>query len=104
MCYFDQQLFTCGDWKWGAIQQHCSKACCVGEGCDLKLIWTSRYIRGKCRICCQIEVKKRRIHKLEDRIRRWSFDAEHWKASIDLARDHIHDLDGQITQREARRT
>ena len=104
MCYFDQQLFTCGDWKWGSIRQLCSKACYVGEGCGLKLIWTSQYVHRKCQICCQIEVKRRRISKLKDKIRRWSLEAERWKASIQLARDDIRDLDSQITQREMHQT
>jgi hypothetical protein len=104
MCYFDQQLFTCGDWKWASMRQFCSKARYRGEGCGLKLIWASQDMHRKCQICCQIEVKLRRIHTLEDRIRRWNLEAEHWKASIELAKDVIRNLDGQITEREARRT
>jgi hypothetical protein len=41
---------------------------------------------------------------LKDKIRRWSLEAERWKASIELAGDDIRDLDGQIMQREMRRT
>ncbi|KAN0090072.1 hypothetical protein V8E51_018651 [Hyaloscypha variabilis] len=104
MCYFDQQLFVCRDWKWGSMRQRCSKAYYTGEGCGLKLIRTSQYVHRKCQICCQIEVKRRRIRKLKDKIRRWSLEAEHWKASIELAGDEIRDLDGQIMQREMRRT
>jgi hypothetical protein len=59
------------------MRQRCSKACYTGEGCGLKFIWTPQYVQRKCQICCQIEVKTRRIRKLKGGIRRWSLEAEH---------------------------
>jgi hypothetical protein len=103
MCYFDQKVLACGDWKWGSMRQSCSKARYVGEGCGLKLIWTSQYTDRKCRICCQIEAKRRRICKLEDRIAHWRCEAQLWWASIERAKDDIHDLHRQIKEREIRR-
>ena len=103
MCYFDQKVFTCGDWKWGSMRQSCSKARYVGEGCGLKLIWTSQHTNQNCRICCQIQAKERRIRKLRDRIGHWRCEARRWWASIERAQDDIHDLHRQIREREIRR-
>ncbi|KAF1955405.1 hypothetical protein CC80DRAFT_415565 [Byssothecium circinans] len=100
MCYFDQTLFTCGDWKWGLMHQFCSKAPYLGEGCRMKLIWTTQYNDQKCRICCQIEIKKRRVRRLEERVRRWGLDKERWRASIELAKDDMLELNRQIRHQE----
>jgi len=100
MCYFDEALFTCGDWKWGSMRQLCSKAPYIGEGCGMKLIWTSQYKHQKCQICCQIEIKKRRIRRLQERMGRWGLEEGCWKASLELAEGDIRDLNSQIAQRE----
>ena len=33
----------------------------------MKLIWISQYKHQTCQICCQIEIKNRRIRKLQER-------------------------------------
>ncbi|KAH8587500.1 hypothetical protein B0O99DRAFT_397544 [Bisporella sp. PMI_857] len=104
MCYFDQELYTCNDWKWSSFRQPCSKACCVSETCSTKLIMKTRYISHKCKTCKQIEAKKRRIRKLDDNIKRWSVEPERWRASIERSTDDICHLYGQIIQREMARS
>ncbi|KAH9203991.1 hypothetical protein DL95DRAFT_320264 [Leptodontidium sp. 2 PMI_412] len=56
MSYFDQELFTCTDWRRGSFSQHCSKACRVGETCSTKLITTTRYMSRECKFCKQITI------------------------------------------------
>jgi hypothetical protein len=102
MCYFDQEVFICGDWKWRSRRQGCSKVV-SGDTCSMKLIMFSQYTHERCNICQIIEVKQRRISKLEDRIRRWSLEAERWMASIERTERDIHELRAQITQREMAR-
>jgi hypothetical protein len=67
MCYFDQDVFTCGDWKWRLRREGCNY---ISETCGMKLIMSSQYVNQRCNICQNIEVKQRRIYKLEDKIRR----------------------------------
>ncbi|KAH6667695.1 hypothetical protein B0J14DRAFT_601232 [Halenospora varia] len=104
MCYFDQELFTCNDWKWCSFSQPCSKACRGGETCSVRLIMATRYVSQKCNLCKQIEVKRRRISKLDDNIRRWSAEPERWRASIERSKDDIRHLHDQIIQREMARS
>jgi len=48
--------------------------------------------------------KTRRIHKLDDDIRRWSVEPERWRASIERSKDDIRHLHGQIMQLEMARS
>ncbi|KAF8847615.1 hypothetical protein BDZ45DRAFT_607212, partial [Acephala macrosclerotiorum] len=96
--------FTCNDWKWCSFHQHCSKAGRAGETCSVRLIMATRYISQKCKLCKQIEVKRRRIRKLDNNIRRWSVEPERWRASIERSKDDIYRLHGQIIQQEMARS
>ena len=58
----------------------------------------------KCKFCKQIEVKKRRIRKLDDNIKHWSVEPERWRASIERSQDDTRHLYGQIIQREMARS
>ncbi|OCK85215.1 hypothetical protein K432DRAFT_287217, partial [Lepidopterella palustris CBS 459.81] len=54
----------------------CSKACQVSETCSVRLITATRYVSQKCMLCEQIELKRRRTRKLDDKIRRWNVEPE----------------------------
>ena len=103
MCYYDQTVFICRDWRWGLLREFCSKSSHIGEGCGLKLIWISYYRPQECQVCCRIGVIKRRIRKVEDRARRWNTEAARWKASIEVAEDDIRTFNSQLLQLEDRR-
>jgi predicted RNA-binding Zn-ribbon protein involved in translation (DUF1610 family) len=104
MCFFDQQLYQCGDFKWGPFRQHCAKEYRTGETCGMKLVMTSISVHQKCPKCEKIAIKYNRIAKEEERIKRWTREgAKHRKASIAASQDIIRDLNHDISKLEKER-
>jgi predicted RNA-binding Zn-ribbon protein involved in translation (DUF1610 family) len=104
MCFFDQQLYQCGDFKWGPFRQHCAKEYRTGETCGMKLVMTSISVHQKCPKCEKIAIKYNRITKEEERIRRWTREgAKHRKASIEASQEIIKDLNHDIAKLEKER-
>lgn len=96
MCFFDQNLFACGDWKWGHFRQHCNQEYRTGETCGMKLIMSTYRLGNKCKTCEKIEIKLRRRAAEQDKIVRWQRDGGRFGASIDKAYDMIKALDREI--------
>ena len=70
MCFFNQTLYRCGDYKWKTLRQHCAKEYRTGETCGMKLIMNCLEDRsGICRICDHIATKLRRRQKEAGRLR-----------------------------------
>jgi predicted RNase H-like nuclease (RuvC/YqgF family) len=92
MCFFNQEVFQCQDWKWGSRREACSRAPQIGESCGIKLIMDSQHINQLCSICQEIERKQRRIRKLEERIKRWNREPKQWRASIEAAKQEMQDI------------
>jgi hypothetical protein len=71
MCFYDQEIYQCGDFKWGLFRQKCASAKALpnGENCGMKLVMENVHVHTKCRICNKLEAKYNRSAK-EDRIRR----------------------------------
>ena len=103
MCFFDQKVFQCGDWKWGSRREACPKAPAAGDSCGIKLIMNSQYTSELCSICRNIETKRRRIRRLEANVKRWSENAQSWKASIEIAKQDIRSIDAQCRELDMRR-
>ena len=93
MCFYDQNIFACGDYKWGNFRQHCNKEYRSGETCGMKLVMQTYPIREKCRICLKIETKQRRIEGELDRIRRWRREGSKFKASIEKSEQIVRELE-----------
>jgi hypothetical protein len=103
MCFFDQTLYRCGDYKWKTFRQHCAKEYRTGETCGMKLIMNCVEDRSKsCKICGLIATKLRRRQKEVERIKRWKSEGNR-KASIGASEDIIDDLDGIIYTLERER-
>ncbi|KIM95394.1 hypothetical protein OIDMADRAFT_134003 [Oidiodendron maius Zn] len=103
MCFFDQKVFQCGDWKWGSRREACSKAPAAGDSCRIKLIMNSQHTTEVCSICQYIETKRRRIHRLEANIKRWSENGKSWRASIEAAQQDIRIIDTQCRELDMKR-
>ncbi|KIM94813.1 hypothetical protein OIDMADRAFT_134927 [Oidiodendron maius Zn] len=103
MCFFDQKVFQCGDWKWGLRRQACPKATAAGDSCSIKLIMNSQYTSELCSICRNIETKRRRIRRLEANVKRWSENAQSLKASIEIAKQDIRSIDAQCRELDMKR-
>lgn len=93
MCFYDQNIFACGDYKWGNFRQHCNKEYRTGETCGMKLVMQTYPVREKCRICLKIETKQRRIEAELDRIRRWKREGSKFKASIEKSEQIVRELE-----------
>jgi len=71
MCFYDQQIFSCGDHKWGRFRAHCNKEYRTGETCGMKLIYEASRVAGKCQLCKKYEVIVRKIVQAKERVARW---------------------------------
>jgi hypothetical protein len=96
MCFFDQHLFACGDWRWGHFRQHCNQEYRTGETCGMKLIMSTHRIGNKCKTCEKIDTKMRRRATEAEKIARWQRDGGRFKASIDKAYEIIRGLEMEI--------
>lgn len=96
MCFFDQYVHECGDFKWGPFRQHCAKEYRTGETCGMKLIMATYRVQQKCKICDKMDTKWNRRRKEEERIKRWRKEGGKKKASIEAAEDNIAHLDSEI--------
>src|SRR3954469_19067457 len=72
MCFYNEYIFACGDYKWGHFRQHCSKESRIGETCGTKLVMNTVNSPEKCNLCQKIETKYRQLRKREERIQRWT--------------------------------
>lgn len=96
MCFFDQTLFKCGDYKWGTFRQHCAREYRTGETCGMKLVMNCSEDRAKsCRICEKITTKLSRRQKEVDRINRWKTEKNR-SASIEASEAIVDQLDREI--------
>ncbi|KAI5814134.1 hypothetical protein BZA77DRAFT_108743 [Pyronema omphalodes] len=71
MCFYEQQIFNCGDHKWGRFRAHCNKEYRTGETCGMKLIFEASHVASKCPMCKKYEVIWRKIASAKERVARW---------------------------------
>lgn len=75
MCFYDQYVYQCKDYKWGNFRVHCNKEYRTGETCGMKLVHDTHQLVDKCKPCQAIDKKLRRIAKEEENLARWYFRA-----------------------------
>ena len=71
MCYYHQKRWQCGYWRWGQFSRQCPKEYRTGETCGLKLVMDTHDDRESCRLCHDIDRKKRRMAKMAADMARW---------------------------------
>ena len=96
MCFFEQQKFQCGDWKWGLFRQHCNREYRTGETCGMKLIMSTSTVNQKCKLCEKLDTKHRRRATEMERITRWKREGSKFGASIERSSDIIKSLEKEI--------
>jgi len=106
MCYFAQTRYVCGDWKWGNMVERCPRQHRIGETCGAKLVAEENVIPTSelCRICQEIEVKKRRLQKTMENIARWWPQGSQFASSLDKAKLERAQFIEKINELESRRT
>lgn len=85
--------------------ERCPRQHRIGETCGAKLVH-SDYIEKKsdpCRVCQEIEVKKRRLQKIEDNIRRWNAEGDKFAHSLGKAKGEQDQLIEKIKELSYRR-
>ena len=87
------------------MKLRCPKQHRIGEVCGRKFIDTDNITRmpEDCRLCKDIEIKKNRLSKEVDNIRRWSQEGKRFESSISKARAQATELAGIIREMESRR-
>ncbi|KAI3572746.1 hypothetical protein IWW34DRAFT_215572 [Fusarium oxysporum f. sp. albedinis] len=94
MCYFDQVVWACGNWRWGKFREQCNKEHRIGETCGLKLVYERQDEAKNCKVCDQVTKKENRIRRTTERMAR----LREWKhlASLERCEEEVASLKGEI--------
>lgn len=95
MCFYDQTIYACHDFKWGNFRAHCQKEYRIGETCGMKLVYQVHHLEEKCRLCQKLSTKKKRVKQELERVTRWKKEGGK-RASIEKALDTVEQLEGEI--------
>jgi hypothetical protein len=96
MCFYDQQQFSCGDWRWGRFRQHCYKECQIGETCGKKLVMQVVDVGTQCNLCERSDTKMKKRTATVERITCWQARGSKSDNSIGMKTEYIKPLDGEI--------
>ena len=96
MCFYNQRLFSCGDWQWANFVQKCPFENRTGETCGLMLVYVAEQDSRSCRLCDAIARKTRRRTTELDRLKLWKDKGESLAASRKKARELVSDLDFEL--------
>ncbi|KAG8664933.1 uncharacterized protein FPOAC1_012910 [Fusarium poae] len=94
MCYFDQVVWACGNWRWSKFREQCNKEYRIGETCGLKLVYGRQDEAKDCKICDQVTKKENWIRRTTERMAR----LREWKhlASLERCEEEVTSLKGEI--------
>lgn len=107
MCFFAQVSYGCGDWKWGNMMERCPRQHRIGETCGAKLVHPDHVDNRPaevCKTCQEIDVKRRRLQKLQENIGRWEPQGSTFAASLDKAKAERAQVIEKIKELNAKRT
>ena len=104
MCFYTVTDYRCGDWRWGNMRERCPRQHRLGEVCGAKLVHpeTSNKVDKSCRICENIEVKRRRLLKAKERVD-WKKRNGDFQNSIARVEEDISELMDEIAVLESSR-
>ena len=100
MCFYDQIVYSCNDWKWGHFRKHCQKEYRIGETCGMRLAYGTNNDPQKCRLCLDLEKKQRRYAKAKADYDRWIGDPQR-QASAAKASQDCHEIYKEIEKLHA---
>ncbi|KAI5807951.1 hypothetical protein DFH27DRAFT_289039 [Peziza echinospora] len=99
MCFYDQQIYACGDYKWCRFRAHCAREYRTGETCGMKLIYETTRTSGKCQMCKKKDVTLRKIAMASERVQRWESEGIH-PISTDKEKDLIMRCQDELNEIE----
>lgn len=87
------------------MKERCPRQHRMGETCGAKLVHHESVTKSDqvCKLCQEIQVKKRRLRKESDNIHRWEKEGNKFSASIEKAQRESDVLREQIDDLESRR-
>lgn len=89
--------WSCGYFKWGNFRQQCNKEYRTGETCGLKLVYDTDYKAEQCKLCDQIEKKRRRQYKMQQDVERWKKEGNR-RATIEKTEYDLGELEEAINK------
>ncbi|GAP89429.2 hypothetical protein SAMD00023353_4000680 [Rosellinia necatrix] len=95
MCFFEQTRWMCGFWRWGHFREQCNREYRTGETCGLKFVYRTNDQPEVCKLCKDIEKKRRKLAKLESDLLRWSAEKNR-SASIEKAQKDWGEVNAAI--------
>lgn len=101
MCYFYQTRWACGYWRWAQFKQQCNKEYRTGETCGLKLVYRTVQEPSRCKLCHDIDKKKRRIMKMTMDIERWLREGNR-QATIERTSVELMQVEGEKAEMDRR--
>lgn len=106
MCYYARKDFSCADWRWGNMMERCPRQHRIGETCGAKLAHPD-HIEARpepCKTCQEIEVKKRRLSKINENIARWTAERGRFAALLEKAENERSQLLEKLNELQSQRT
>ncbi|KAF3391613.1 hypothetical protein F1880_007601 [Penicillium rolfsii] len=91
MCFYNQKIYSCGDWDWTHFVARCTHSNQIGEICRIKLVSETEKIARDCPLCRKIEVTYRLMKAEIERQERWQ------KSDGDTTLAFIHTLGNIIS-------
>ncbi|KAJ9652397.1 hypothetical protein H2198_008366 [Neophaeococcomyces mojaviensis] len=85
--------------------ERCPRQHRIGETCGAKLVAHEKVDAKQepCKVCQEIQVKRRRLQRLEENIVRWSPEGERFAASLERAARERNEMKEKMRELESRR-
>lgn len=103
MCFYDQNVFRCGDYQWDKLQRRCKEHNQDREPCELKLVFRTLVINTKCEICHEIQQWHQSLMIETEQMRRWQREVSEYFNNIQSSRERIRYFEEVIEGLENRR-
>ncbi|EXJ66957.1 uncharacterized protein A1O5_09603, partial [Cladophialophora psammophila CBS 110553] len=106
MCHYERTDFQCGDFRWGNMKDRCDRQKRIGETCPATLLDHNNLTKviGYCKVCQQIAVKRRKLQREENNIRRWHSEGNKLPLMMDKAVKTTEKLREEIIKLHNKRT
>ncbi|KAL4865616.1 hypothetical protein BDV12DRAFT_200027 [Aspergillus spectabilis] len=98
MCFYNQKRFICGDWSWTNFAHQCNYEYRTGETCGIRLVNVTESAPTVCRLCQNIDTKRRNRQKELDRINRWKREGGTLTASIAKSEKLVLGFEAEIRE------
>lgn len=103
MCFYDQNIFSCGDYRWGTLRQRCNENDRNREPCESKLVSRTLVVNEKCETCQEIEQWHQSLMTESEYIRGLQRQGSEYSNDIQSSREKIRYFEEVIEWLETKR-